>query len=91
MMAQPIFQEPPSSAFTHSSNYWRSQDSYEYENPNPSETEVCRETQKDFTEARDHLKIVKEALLHFPIECNSNCTQVIVSSVGRSLLRHPPR
>ena len=67
MMAQPIFQEPPSSAFTHSSNYWRSQDSYEYENPNPSETEVCRETKKDFTEARDHLKIVKEALLHFPI------------------------
>lgn len=91
MMAQPIFQEPPSSAFTHSSNYWRSQDSYEYENPNPSETEVCRETKKDFTEARDHLKIVKEALLHFPIECNSNCTKIIVSSVGRSLLRHPPR
>jgi len=92
MMAQPIFQEPPT-AFTHSSNYWRSQDSYEYVNNNPSETEVgsCRETKKDFTEARDHLYNISLTLLD-RIDCKpSNCTKVIISSVGRSLLRHPPR
>lgn len=86
MVAKPIFQEPPA-AFSHSSNYWR-QNSYEYEN-SQADTEVCRETKKDFTEARDHLINVTETLL-VKIGC-TNCTKIIVSSVGRSLIRHPPR
>ena len=54
--------------------------------------EVCRETQNDFVEARDHLFQVKETLLE-RIDCggNKNCTKVIVSSIGKSLVRHPPR
>ena len=50
------------------------------------------ETRKDFDVARDHLDDVKETLLQ-RIDCadNLNCTQIIISSVGRSLLRHPPR
>jgi len=90
MMAQPILQEPPQ-AFSHSTNYWRNPTSnYDYENP--ADIEVCRETKKDFTEARDHLIHVKETLLD-KIDCggNTNCTKIIVSSVGRSLIRHPPR
>ena len=91
MVAQPIFQEPPA-AFSHSSNYWRQSSSYDYENL--ADTEVCRETTKDFTEARDHLIHVKEILLD-RVDCggkgNAHCTKIIVSSVGRSLIRHPPR
>jgi hypothetical protein len=53
-----------------------------------------KETRKDLNVARDHLDDVKETLLQDPrIDCadNLNCTQIIISSVGRSLLRHPPR
>ena len=55
-----------------------------------------KETRKDFDVAREHLNDVKETLLQRigdDGECadNLNCTQIIISSVGRSLLRHPPR
>lgn len=89
LMAQPIFQEPPP-AFSHSSaSYWNNPSAYE------TGAEVCIETHNDFVEARDHLFHVKETLLD-RIDCgvstgNTNCTKVIISSIGKSLVRHPPR
>ncbi len=52
----------------------------------------CRETRDDLREARDHLYHVKETLLE-RIDCggNSNCTAIVITSTGPSLLRHPPR
>ena len=92
MMAQTVFQQPPP-AFSHSSaSYWSNPGAFENSANQGTSSEVCQETQNDFVEARDHLFHVKETLLE-RIDCggNSNCTKVIVSSVGRSLLRHPPR
>ena len=85
MAAQPVFQEVPR---TGSSSFWHSSTTGNFE----TGAEICRETQNDFEEARDHLFHVKVALLD-RIECgeNKNCTKIIVSSVGKSLMRHPPR
>lgn len=86
LMAQTLYQEPP--AFNHpSASYWNNKHGA-FEDP----IGECKETRKDFNTARDHLDNVKETLLQ-KIDCgdNLNCTKIIISSVGRSLLRHPPR
>ena len=53
---------------------------------------VCQETKKDLFSAQDHLFRVKDNLLD-QIGCggNSNCTKILIHSVGQSLLRHAPR
>lgn len=89
LMAQTRYQEPP--AFNHpSASYWNNHGAFD------DPIGECKETRKDFDVARDHLNDVKETLLQRigdDGECadNLNCTQIIISSVGRSLLRHPPR
>ena len=95
LMAQPIYQEPPAFSHTSDSSYWN--------NPAGAPTFVndpigeCKETRKDFNVASDHLDGVKEMLLQKIECCNEanpcplSCTKIIISSVGRSLLRHPGR
>ena len=86
LVAQPMFQEPPP-AFSHaSSSYWSNPSAYE-----AGGEAVCLEAQNNLEEARDHLLLVKTALLERIECCPKNCTKIIISSVGRSLLRHPPR
>ena len=88
-MAQPIFQEPPPPVYSHSS-YWSNPGVYEN-----SGAKVCKETTNDLLNTQDHLYRVKDDLLNqIGGDCrklHSNCTKIIISSVGEALLRHPPR
>ena len=89
-MAQTLYQEPPAFSHTSASSYWNNPAGAPSFDTDP--IGECKETRKDFNVASDHLDSVKETLL-LKIDCgdNLNCTKIIISSVGRSILRHPPR
>ena len=92
-MAQPIFQEPPPSpVYSGHSSYWSNPGVYESAGAG---AKVCKETTNDLVNAQDHLYRVKDDLLNqIGGDCrklHSNCTKIIISSVGEALLRHPPR